>query len=313
MNRFRAEVEKILGQGLAGVDLDTLQVNVGLKCNQECIHCHLQAGPGRTEVMEWSTMAALLEFAQQAGSSKVDITGGSPELNPDLRRFIAALRSRDHDVMVRTNLTILLEPDMGEMADFYRDQQVELTASLPCYLEEEVREQRGRGVFEKSIKALKLLNSIGYGEDLPLNLVYNPLGAFLPPPQKDLEEEYRDQLRHNFDISFTRLFTIANMPIGRFLYDLKRKGQYEGYSRLLEESFNPSTLDSLMCRHQINVGWDGRFYDCDFNQALGLDIGCSLPDRPAVDRLRYRGIVTGNHCFGCTAGAGSSCGGSLVE
>lgn len=317
MNEFEKKVEEITGTGLYGLDIETIQVNVGLKCNQACVHCHVESSPRRTEMMEWPTMERIIELARRVRARRVDITGGAPELNPHLRRFIRALREQGQTVQVRTNLTVLLLPEMETMPEFFRDHQVHLVASLPCYLEDNVRRQRGYGVYEKSIEAIKRLNALGYGHDpeRPLDLVYNPVGPFLPPDQAKLEEDYRRELWNRFGIVFTRLLTITNMPIGRFLDDLRRQGKDQQYLNLLRQSFNPQTLEGLMCRHQINVDWDGRLYDCDFNLALRMPVDHGLPDHirdldlPALAR---RKIVTGIHCFGCTAGRGSSCGGALV-
>ena len=238
-------------------------------------------------------------------------------MNPHLRRFIEALRDQGHSVQVRTNLTILLEPGMETMPEFFRDHQVHLVASLPCYLEDNVRAQRGAGVYEKSIQAIRRLNALGYGidPDLPLDLVYNPVGPSLPPDQSKLEADYRCKLGERFGITFAKLFTITNMPIGRFFDDLRRQDRHTKYMRVLQDSFNPQTLDGLMCRHQVDIDWDGTIYDCDFNLALGMPVDHGAPANikdfdPAL--LINRKIVTDNHCFGCTAGHGSSCGGALV-
>jgi len=317
MNNFERQIASINEDGLLSLDIDTLQVNMGLRCNQQCIHCHLEASPRRREMMEWPTMQMVLQAARSAGCQLVDLTGGAPELNLYFRRFVTALRQEGHPVQVRTNLSVLLEAGMEEMPEFFRDHQIQLVASLPCYLEENVCAQRGKGVYEKSITAIKRLNALGYGSktNLPLNLVYNPGGPFLPPPQSALEEDYRRELSARFGIAFTRLLTITNMPLGRFRTGLGRQNQEGDYLQLLQKSFNPQTVAGLMCRHQISVGWDGTLYDCDFNLALGLPVNHGAPDhiqsfRPAD--LMKRRIVTGAHCFGCTAGSGSSCGGALV-
>ncbi len=317
MNEFEKKITELTGQGLYSIDIETIQVNVGLKCNQACVHCHVQSSPQRTEMMDWPTMESIIDIAHKLGAQLIDITGGAPELNPHLRRFIVALRERGHTVQVRTNLTVLLLPEMEAMPEFFRDHRVHLTASLPCYLEENVRRQRGKGVYEKSIEAIRLLNDLGYGRDpeLPLNLVYNPVGPFLPPDQAKLEEDYRRELWARFGIVFTRLLTITNMPIGRFQVDLVRQGKDQEYLNLLQRSFNPETVEGLMCRHQINVDWDGRIYDCDFNLALNLPVDHGAPKRVQdgdPEALIRRKIVTGLHCFGCTAGRGSSCRGALV-
>jgi radical SAM/Cys-rich protein len=262
--------------------------------------------------MAWQTMEALLTLIPSLGCRIVDITGGAPELHPRLRDFVNALKGCGTHVMVRTNLTVLMEDGMEDLPGLMADNRVELIASLPCYLEEEVAEQRGEGVFQGSIQALRILNEVGYGRSLPLSLVYNPLGAFLPPPQGILEEKYRTELSNAHGVVFTKLLTITNMPAGRFLEDLRDKGSHEEYIDLLRRSFNPETTDSLMCRSQINVGWDGTICDCDFNQALGRETGFSLDGDLDPRVLSRRRIRTGDHCFGCTAGAGSSCGGALT-
>jgi radical SAM/Cys-rich protein len=313
MNDF----EKQIAGGLYSLQMNTLQVNLGLRCNQQCKHCHLEASPQRTEMMNWPVMELILEAAQDMNFQLVDLTGGAPELNPHFRRFVGALCREGHTVQVRTNLTVLQEPGMEEMPEFFRENWVHLVASLPCYLKENVCAQRGEEAYEKSISAVRRLNALGYGfhPDLPLNLVYNPGGPFLPPPQSALEEDYRRELGNRFGITFTRLLTITNMPLGRFQIELDRKNQKEYYLQLLRGSFNPKTMDGLMCRYQISIGWDGTLYDCDFNLALGLPVDHGAPDHIRSFRkedLVKRRIVTGEHCFGCTAGAGSSCGGALV-
>ena len=317
MNDFERQIAGAKGEGLYSEKIETLQVNLGFLCNQQCAHCHLDASPQRDEIMGWDVMELILEAARSAGCQLVDLTGGAPELNPHFCRFVAALRREGHQVKVRTNLTVFSEPGMEELPEFFRYQQVQLVASLPCYLEENVCAQRGKGVYEKSVAAIKRLNILGYGSnpELPLSLVYNPGGPFLPPPQSALEEDYRRELGQRFNITFTHLLTIANMPLGRFRTDLIRKKEQEGYMQLLRESFNPFTVKGLMCCRQLSVGWDGTLYDCDFNLALGLAVNHGAPDHIrsfTPKELKTRRIVTGEHCFGCTAGAGSSCGGALV-
>ena len=302
---------------LSAVDLRTLQVNVTLRCNQECRHCHLACSPARPESMDWATMQLVKAAARQAQVPLIDITGGAPELHPHIRPFIHAMRSVAITVQMRTNLTALLEPQATDLIGFLRDHDVKLVASMPCYLEENVRAQRGPTVYQRSIEVIRRLNAAGYGADggPELDLVYNPNGPFLPPNQAELEEDYRRELAERFDIHFSRLLTLTNVPVGRFGQELRDDGAEADYFDLLEDSFNAQTIDALMCRHQISVGWDGRLYDCDFNLALGLPL-----DGPAghisrfdPDALASRRIVTGRHCFGCTAGAGSSCGGALAE
>ena len=294
-----------------------MQVNVGLRCNQECVHCHVSSSPHRDEIMSWETMQQIIDVARKIGCRTFDITGGSPEYNPNLQRFVIALRELGGHVMVRTNLTILSEPGMEGFPEFYRQKCVELIASMPCYLEENVCAQRGAGTFEKSVAGLRLLNAEGYGidPDLRLNLVFNPGGPFLPPDQSGLEEDYRREFHERFGISFTKLLTITNMPIGRFLDGLRGNHHVHAYFSLLRDAFNPCTLDNLMCRHQINIGWDGTLYDCDFNMALGFPVALTPSSSIHTidpDSLMDRRIVTGDHCLGCTAGKGSSCGGALI-
>lgn len=316
-NDFEKKTAGMRGDGLHSQKIDTLQINLGLQCNQQCTHCHLEASPQRTEMMQCATMQLVLEASKKAGCQLADLTGGAPEINPYFRRFVAALRQEGLTVQVRTNLTVLLESGMEEMPEFFREHRVRLVASMPCYLEENVRAQRGVGTYEKSVAAIKILNGLGYGSDpeLPLNLVYNPGGPFLSPPQSALEEDYRRELESRFRVTFTRLLTITNMPLGRFRNELDRQGQRENYLRLLRKSFNPQTVSGLMCRHQLSVGWDGTLYDCDFNLALDLPVNHGAPDHIKnfkPEDLRVRRIVTGDHCFGCTSGSGSSCGGALV-
>jgi radical SAM/Cys-rich protein len=267
--------------------------------------------------MSWPVMTAVLELACALPGCLVDLTGGAPELHPDFRRFVSALRGAGQAVQVRTNLTVYDEPGQVDTPEFLASQQVRLVASLPCYLDENVAAQRGNGVYTRSIAALRRLNLLGYGRraELPLNLVYNPGGPFLPPAQADLEADYRREMQMRHGIEFNRLLTITNMPIGRFLQDLQARGKAVRYRELLHDSFNPRTLDGLMCRRQICVAWDGTLADCDFNHMLGFGLAPGLPTRidqldPAT--LAGRSIVTGDHCFACTAGSGSSCGGALV-
>jgi radical SAM/Cys-rich protein len=317
MNDFEKKIAEIGHTGLRCQTIDTLQVNLGFQCNQQCIHCHLEASPFRTEMMQWPIMELVLKAAKNSSCRLVDLTGGAPELNPYFCLFVKALRQEGHPVQVRTNLTVLLEPGMEELPAFFREHQIRLVASMPCYLEENICAQRGKGVYEKSIAAIKRLNALGYGSnpELPLNLVYNPGGPFLPPPQSVLEEDYRRELGRRFGINFTHLLTITNMPLGRFRTELIRKKEEGNYLLFLRKSFNPQTVAGLMCRHQLSVGWDGTLYDCDFNLALGLPVNHGAPDHIQSFRPRdlwKRRIVTGEHCFGCTAGSGSSCMGSLV-
>lgn len=317
MNEFDDRVKEVIGSNLRCDDISTLQVNAGLLCNQECMHCHLAASPQRREIMGWETMEDVLRVAGDIHCDLVDITGGAPELNPNLKRFIEALHVGGFNIQSRTNLTVLLEPGMEDIPQFFKKHGVKLVASLPCYLEEDVRRQRGAGVFAKSIEAIKKLNEIGYGVDsaLILNLVYNPDGPHLPPNQLSLEADYRRELGDRFGLQFSNLLTITNMPIGRFVEDLLERDKDQAYWHLLFESFNPRTIEELMCRHQISISWSGRLYDCDFNLALDLPVNHGAPGHiKNFDHkmLSKRRIVTGKHCFGCTAGSGSSCGGALI-
>jgi radical SAM/Cys-rich protein len=297
--------------------LQELQVNVGRLCNQACHHCHVDAGPKRTEIMTWATMEKILDWTRAAGMTAVDITGGAPEVNPHFRRFVDGFLALGARVTSRCNLTVLLEPGQEDLASWYARRRVRLVGSLPCYTRRNVDAQRGDGVFDKSIEALKRLNAAGYGreESLVLDLVYNPGGISLPGAQEKLEADYKRRLGEDFGIVFSRLMTIANMPINRFAHYLERTGQREKYMQTLEDSFNPATLPELMCRHLISVDWLGRVYDCDFNQMLDLP----LADEPHrylwdvdVTRLAGKPVAVDAHCLGCTAGAGSSCGGALA-
>ncbi len=304
-------------------DLSTLQINVGKRCNQACLHCHVDAGPKRTEIMNHRTAVLALDLARAANAQTVDLTGGAPELNPSFRFLVKQNRKDGRHVMDRCNLTILFEPGQEDLGEFLAAQQVEIVASLPCYSEENVRAQRGLGVYEKSIEALQQLNVLGYGRpgsDLLLNLVYNPVGSHLPPPQEQLEADFKRELGERFGLTFNRLYSITNMPIARFAHSLERDGKLEEYMQLLSHAFNPSTLDSLMCRHLVSVSWDGYLYDCDFNQMLDLRLGNGTPlrlgDHSAIDlaeKLVGREVLLDSHCYGCTAGTGSSCGGSLAD
>lgn len=297
---------------------DTLQVNIGKLCNQACKHCHVDAGPARTENMELGTIERLIELLKKSAAiHTVDITGGAPELNPHFRYLVGAARALGKTVIDRCNLTVLFEPGQETTAQFLRDNSVQITASLPCYSLKNVDRQRGTGSFDKSIEALKLLNSLGYGRDavLPLNLVYNPLGASLPPDQFSLEADYRRELLTHFGIVFSNLYVMANMPIKRFRSDLERTGKSDEYANLLERNFNAVAAGNIMCRNLVSVSWDGNLYDCDFNQMLDLPLGGSLRsvwDIESLEELADESILFENHCFGCTAGAGSSCGGKLV-
>ena len=296
----------------------TIQVNVGKLCNQACHHCHVDAGPRRTERMTPATATRVIEvLAASPRVETLDITGGAPELNPNFAMLVEQARALGRKVIVRCNLTVTLEPGMEWLVEFYRRSTVELVCSLPCYTAENTDRQRGAGVFDKSIVALKQLNAAGFGRgELRLDLVYNPIGASLPPPQVELEAQYRDELARNFGIVFDRLLTITNMPIARFANQLSAAGNHAAYMSLLVNHFNPATVDALMCRDLVSIGWNGRLYDCDFNQMLEIPLGggaaSTIWDVNDVGKLAGASIATGSHCFGCTAGAGSSCGGAIA-
>ena len=297
--------------------VETVQINVGKVCNQACHHCHVSAGPKRTESMTANTAERVLELIRHTpGVQTVDITGGAPELNPNFRTLVEESRRLDKKVIDRCNLTILLEPGFDDMPVFLADHHVEITASLPCYTSSNVDSQRGRGVFDKSIRALQLLNRVGFGlpgSDLYLNLIFNPGGPSLPPPQEALERDYKSHLREEFGIEFNRLLTLTNMPIGRFSESLVRIGKQDEYLQLLGCNFNSATVDYLMCRTMVSVSWDGFLYDCDFNQMLEIPSAGrpSLWDVDSFEVVIQQPIQVADHCFGCTAGAGSSCGGRL--
>ena len=318
MNRFSSLLHEH-GLTLQRTSAQVLQINVGKKCNQTCQHCHVNAGPARREIMTQETMLRVLGWLSQTDIPTVDITGGAPELNPHFRFLVEEARILKRRVMDRCNLTILFEPGQEYLADFLARHQVEIVASLPCYSSENVNQQRGDGVFDKSIRALQKLNKIGYGcdENLILNLVYNPNGAFLPPPQKALQDDYKMRLHDDFGIVFNNLYTITNVPIARFASFLQRSGQLDEYQELLVNAFNPGAVEGLMCRNTLNIGWQGEVYDCDFNQMLNLSWHDS--ETPLYlweidpQQIEHRPILTANHCFACTAGAGSSCGGALMS
>lgn len=299
--------------------LETLQVNLGYRCNQQCLHCHVNAGPRRREEMDGQTVDEVLALASAAGVRNLDITGGAPELNPHFRRMVTQARARQLHVIDRCNLTILEETGHEDLASFLAAHEVEITASLPCYLQENVDRQRGGGVFDASIRALQKLNALGYGvpdSGLTLNLVYNPQGPELPPPQDALEEDYRRHLGECFGIVFSRLYTLANMPVQRFGSMLISQGRFEQYRGLLKGAHRDENLESVMCRRLLSVDWQGYVYDCDFNQMLGLPAPLAGGGKIHVRDLRDmswedRPIAVADHCYGCTAGQGSSCGGAL--
>ncbi|MDA8021492.1 MAG: arsenosugar biosynthesis radical SAM protein ArsS [Gammaproteobacteria bacterium] len=296
---------------------DELQVNLGYLCNQACEHCHVEAGPKRTEIMTRATMEKILAWAAQNGIARADLTGGAPELIPGFRDFVDGLLELGIAVTSRCNLTVLFEPGQNDLAKWYAARGVRLVCSLPCYTAENVEAQRGKGVFGKSIQALQLLNAEGYGrrDNLRLDLVYNPLGPSLPPPQAALESDYKTRLKADFGVDFNSLLTLTNLPVKRFEHFLRRTGQLDGYMQLLADNFNPDTVEPLMCRHLLSVDWRGYIYDCDFNQMLELPAGASgrrLLWEISRAELEGAPIALGSHCFGCTAGAGSSCGGALA-
>lgn len=296
--------------------LEILQVNLGYLCNLSCTHCHVNAGPKRTELMDKATIDHVLAFLEQENLHTLDLTGGAPEMNPHFRYLVTAARAKGIKVIDRCNLVILLEPDFEDLGAFLADQQVEIVASLPCYLEDNVDKQRGKGTFNASITALQQLNALGYGQTdsgLKLNLVYNPQGPSLPPEQQALEHAYKQHLSAHYGISFNQLFALANLPIQRFGSVLLSKGQFEDYMALLKNSFNAATLDHVMCKNTLSVDWQGYVYDCDFNQMLQLPLGTNKQriHISEVPPLQGQAINTLQHCYGCTAGQGSSCGGAI--
>ena len=315
MNRFEAKLSAH-GLALRRARLQTLQINVGRKCNQACRHCHVDAGPWRTEMVGQSVAPRIGEWIQRYQPEIVDLTGGAPELSEFFRFFVETARGSGSHVIDRCNLTIVEEPTYGDLPAYLARHDVEVIASLPCYTAENVSRQRGAGVFEKSISALRKLNDVGYGSRLPLNLVYNPVGPNLPAPQAELEADYKKVLEREFGIRFNHLYTITNQPIARFAEDLRRQGKIEEYMTLLANSFNPATVESLMCRTTLSVGWIGEVYDCDFNQMLGMQMQNSEPLYlwDVTPRLLDGWPVrTGEHCLACSAGCGSSCGGALEK
>lgn len=305
---------------LPRLPLEILQVNVGKLCDLACHHCHVEAGPKRTEVMQAATVARIRELLANApGVHTVDLTGGAPEMNPHFRELVRSARALGKTVIDRCNLTVLYRPGQEDTAAFLAAQRVKIVASLPCYTKDNVEKQRGLHVFDASIRALQWLNTFGYGREgseLELDLVYNPVGAFLPPPQAKLQADYRRELSEHFGIVFNRLLTITNMPIKRFLHELEREGRCEQYMQTLIDAFNPAAAVNVMCRNLLSVGWDGQLYDCDFNQALELPLGGrgrrTLWDIETLVEIEREPIAFADHCYGCTAGAGSSCGGALT-
>jgi radical SAM/Cys-rich protein len=309
--------EEKLGKELFARAIDTLQVNVGKLCNQACKHCHVDASPIRTEIMTRETIDECLRVLRENKIPTLDITGGAPELIPDFRYFVVEARKMGAKVIVRHNLTVMFEENQADLPEFFAANECEVVSSLPYFLAQQTDAQRGNGVFEKSIQALKKLNHFGYGtaENLVLNLVYNPVGAFLPPAQEAIEADFKRELKTRYGIVFNNLFTITNMPIARYLDWLRRSKNEESYMRKLVGAFNPATVDGLMCRNLISVDWTGKLYDCDFNQMLALGLEENAPQTiPEFDfaKLKARCVKTAAHCFGCTAGAGSSCGGVVA-
>jgi radical SAM/Cys-rich protein len=308
------------GNDLRRRAVDVLQVNMGRYCNLACIHCHVESGPTRKEMMSRENVEEVLSFLARTEIPTLDITGGAPELHPDFDYLVAAARRLGRHVMDRCNLTVIFEPGKEYLPEFFQRHRVELVCSLPCYSQENVDKQRGKGTFDSSIRALQRFNEVGYGQaesGLVLNLVYNPVGPHLPPPQNKLEQDYKRILREQFGIIFNHLFCLTNMPITRYATHLKLRGEYDRYVELLETDFNEVTLDQVMCRNLISIGWEGLVYDCDFNQMLNLP----LRDRAgkpldiaslALEQVVNRPITVGDHCYACTAGCGSSCGGALV-
>lgn len=315
--------DQVLGKNnvfpMRAAGIEVLQVNLGKLCNQTCRHCHVDAGPARREIMSRETAAACLDVLSRTDIATLDLTGGAPEMNPNFRWLVRGCRRLGRRVIDRCNLTILVAPGFEDLPEFLARHQVEVVASLPCYLEENTDNQRGEGVFAKSLEALRRLNALGYGKpdsELTLTLVYNPRGPALPPSQEKLSAAYRRELQDRYGIVFNRLFTITNMPVGRFLDDLIRSEKYDEYLQKLIDSFNPATVNGLMCRTTLSVDWQGRLFDCDFNQMLELGVSVEAPQNIREfdsARLAQRSVVTGRHCFGCTAGCGSSCSGEVLR
>lgn len=315
---FDDKYEK-LGEGfLCATEIVTMQINMGKMCNQVCKHCHVDAGPDRKEIMTKATMELCLDVLKKHDIPIVDLTGGAPEMNPDFKWFVGEVKKINRHVIVRSNLTILETNGYEDYHEFLADQQVEIVSSLPYYKKSFTDKQRGSGVFERSINVIRKLNDFGYGKSetgLKLDLVYNPVGAFLPPSQFELEQDYKRELYNQHGIVFNNLYTITNMPISRFLDYLLQTGNYEKYMQKLVDSFNPAAASNVMCRSIISVGWDGQLFDCDFNQMLELNMDHGAPTHIRdfdPDTIKNRRIVTGQHCYGCTAGAGSSCGGATA-
>ena len=296
--------------------LKTIQVNLGYKCNQSCLHCHVNAGPKRREMMDKKTIDNVIDFAINNNIETVDLTGGAPEINKYFKYMVKELRQHDIHIIDRCNLTILNEDGMEDLPSFFVKHKIEIIASLPCYIKKNVDRQRGKGVFDESIKILRLLNDIGYGmkKDLILNLVYNPQGPVLPPSQSKLEKEYKSYLRESFDIEFNNLFTITNMPINRFGSTLVSQDKFNSYMKLLKSSFSEKAKENVMCKELISIDYNGNVFDCDFNQMLKMNLSGKETHITKITKkyLHNREISTGDHCYGCTAGSGSSCGGTTI-
>lgn len=315
---FEQQLEQAGMAPLNATGMTVFQINVGKLCNQTCRHCHVDAGPDRTERMSRETAELCIAALANTDIPTMDITGGAPELNPNFRWLVEQARALGRHVMDRCNLSVLLIPSQSDLAEFLAHHRVEVVASLPYYRASQTDAQRGEGIFEKSIEGLRLLNRLGYGREgsgLLLNLVHNPVGAFLPPKQEAIERQFRKELRSKHGIEFNHLYTITNMPVSRFLEFLIESGNYDGYMERLANAFNPAAAAGVMCRSTLSVSWDGRLYDCDFNQMLDLPVDQGAPAHirdfdPA--QLHHRRIVTRNHCYGCTAGSGSSCGGRVA-
>jgi len=321
---MRDTLEKLLPTDFPSISrkpLETLQVNLGYKCNQQCLHCHVNASPKRKEMMSLDTIEAILKAIKKLNIKKLDLTGGAPELNPHFRYLVEQAKNLSVHVMDRCNLTILSEPGQEDLADFFVAKNVEVIASLPCYTEDNVDNQRGKGVYQDSIKGLKILNEAGYGKQdntLLLNLVYNPGGAFLPPSQQALQQDYKEKLLNEHGIVFNSLYTITNMPIKRFGSTLLSSGKFKDYMQLLKNAYQDQNLSTVMCRTMVSVDWQGYLYDCDFNQMLNLPIKDNHNLKLHVNTLEQQTlndmpIYIADHCYGCTAGQGSSCGGALID
>ena len=299
-------------------EIEILQVNVGKLCNQACKHCHVDASPKRTEIMRRETIEACLDILRKYKIPTLDITGGAPEMIPDFRLLVTEARKTGAKIIVRHNLTVMFEPNQEDLPEFFHENEVEVVSSLPYFLAQQTDAQRGTGVFDKSVEAIKRLNAVGYGiesTNLILNLVCNPVGAFLPPPQKSIEADFRRELKTRYDLHFNNLYTITNMPVARFLDYLRRSGNEEKYMQKLVQAFNPQAVEGLMCRNTLSVDWTGKLFDCDFNQMLEMPVSAEVPQTIfdfTPEKFFGREIKTAAHCFGCTAGAGSSCGGTVA-